>query len=88
VEEPVLERGEWVVHTRQLSYFSRLTDAGTFARLALVETHRRGVETAGQVGAVMDGAEWGQGFVDFHRPDAVRILDFPHGAGQGEVTRS
>jgi hypothetical protein len=79
VEEPVLEGGEWVVHTRQLSYFSRLTDSDTFARLALVETHRRGVETAGQVGAVMDGAEWGQGFVDFHRPDAVRILDFPHG---------
>lgn len=25
-----------------------------------------------------DGAEWIQGFVDCHRPDAVRILDFPH----------
>jgi hypothetical protein len=48
--------------------------------LALVETHRRGLEAAGQVAAVLDGAEWLQGFVDFHRPDAVRILDFPHGA--------
>lgn len=45
---------------------------------ALVETHRRGVETAGAVGAVTDGAEWCQSFVDFHRSDAVRILDFPH----------
>jgi hypothetical protein len=63
-----------------------LTDAKTFQRLALIETHRRGVETAGQVGAVTDGSEWCQGFVDFHRPDAVRILDFPHaGEHLGQV---
>ncbi len=74
------KRGEWVVHTQAVSYFSRLADNHTFERLALVETHRRGVETAGHVGAVLDGAEWLQGFVNFHRPDAVRILDFPHGA--------
>ena len=80
VAAPVREKGEWVVHTQAVSYFSRLADNHTFERLALVETHRRGVETAGQVGAVLDGAEWLQGFVNFHRPDAVRILDFPHGA--------
>lgn len=82
VAAPALDvkRGEWVVHTQAVSYFSRLADNHTFERLALVETHRRGVETAGQVGAVLDGAEWLQGFVNFHRPDAVRILDFPHGA--------
>jgi hypothetical protein len=80
--DPVLDakRGEWVVHMQALSYFSRLADNHTFERLALVETHRRGLEAAGQVAAVLDGAEWLQGFVDFHRPDAVRILDFPHGA--------
>ncbi len=81
VAEPVLEKGERVVHTRNLSYFSRLADADTFARLALVETHRRGVENAGQVAAVLDGAEWLQGFAGWHRPDALRILDFPHAAG-------
>lgn len=81
VGEPVQEQGEWVVHTRNLSYFSRLAEAETFNRLALAETHRRGVENAGQVGAVQDGAEWLQGFVDWHRPDAVRILDFPHAGG-------
>jgi hypothetical protein len=27
---------------------------------------------------VSDGAEWLQGVVDLHRPDAGRILDFPH----------
>lgn len=74
------EKEEWVIHTGELSYFSRMTDADTFGRLALVETQRRGVERAGQVGAVMDGAEWQQGFVDYHRPDAIRILDFPHAA--------
>lgn len=81
VAEPVLEKGEWVVHTRNLSYFSRRAEADTFTRLALVETHRRGVENAGRVGAVLDGAEWLQGFVNWHRADAVRILDFPHAGG-------
>jgi hypothetical protein len=80
VQPPVTEKGVQVMHTRNHSYFSRLTDADTFQRLALVETQRRGVETAQAVGAVTDGSEWIQGFVDYHRPDAVRILDFPHGA--------
>lgn len=31
--------------------------------------------------AVSDEAEWIRGFVDLHRPDAVRILDFPHALG-------
>jgi hypothetical protein len=78
VQPRVQERGEWVVHTRNLSYFSRKVTAEEFTRLALVEMQRRGVENAKKVGAVMDGAEWEQGFVDYHRPDAVRILDFPH----------
>ena len=30
--------------------------------------------------AVLDGAEWPQGFSDLHRPDAVRILDWRHAA--------
>lgn len=81
VGEPRQEKGEWVVHTQNLSYFSRQVTADDFDRLALVETHRRGVENAGRVGAVLDGAEWLQGLVDWHRPDARRILDFPHGAG-------
>jgi len=80
VGEPVLEKGEPIVHTTELSYFSRLAEAEEFERLALVETHRRGTETAHQVCAVTDGAEWEQGFIDSHREDAVRILDFSHAA--------
>ena len=78
VQPKVEERGEWVVHTRNLSYFSRKMTAEEFTRLALVEIQRRGVENAKQVGAVMDGSDWLQGFTDHHCPDALRILDFPH----------
>jgi hypothetical protein len=80
IEEAVQERGEWAVHSGQLSYFSRLTDSKAFEWLALGETHRRGVENARQVCAVTDGADWEQSFIDLHRPDAVRILDFAHAA--------
>jgi hypothetical protein len=73
--------GEPRVRTEELTYFSRRADHATFARLATVETQRRGMETAGVVCAVADGADWCQSFVDLHRPDAVRILDFPHAVG-------
>ncbi len=80
IQPPVLEHGEAVVHTTDLSYFSRLAEADTFSRLATVETHRRGTERAEIVCAVSDGAEWIQGFIDLQRHDAVRILDFSHAA--------
>jgi len=68
----------WEVHTKELSYFSRLADSATFTREATAELHRRGTFRAETVVAPMDGAEWQQRFLDHHRPDAVRILDFPH----------
>src|SRR5215210_657713 len=80
VQPPALEQGQPVVHTTDLSYFSRLADHETFTRLATVETHRRGVATAERVVAVNDGALWVQDFVDYHRPDALRILDWGHAA--------
>ena len=64
-----------------LSYFGRRADHEAFARWALAETHRRGTEAAGVVVAVSDGADWCQAFADYHRPDAVRILDFAHAVG-------
>lgn len=36
---------------------------------------------AGTVCGMLDGALWVQGFLDAHRPDAVRILDWPHAVG-------
>lgn len=81
VQPKVEEKGEWVVHTRNLSYFSRMVSSDEFTRLALVEVQRRGLENAKEVGAVMDGSDWLQGFADYHCPTAVRILDFPHAGG-------
>lgn len=69
------------VRSQAQTYFSRLTDAATFADLASVEVRRRGVDRAKEVAAVQDGADWLQSFVDGHRHDAVRILDFAHAAG-------
>ncbi|MGH2387920.1 MAG: ISKra4 family transposase [Chloroflexota bacterium] len=68
------------VCTRDLSYFSRLTDAATFTRQARVELYRRGTQTADLVAMVCDGSVWLQAIPDTYRPDAVRILDFPHAA--------
>src|SRR5713101_2961593 len=72
------QRGE--VCTQHLSYCSRLSEAASFVEAALIETQRRGLEGATEVCAVQDGAEWLQGLVDYHRADAVRILDFAHAA--------
>jgi hypothetical protein len=74
----VIQEADGTVRTTDLSYFSRRAEHTAFRRLALVETYRRGVGTAPEVVAVMDGADWLQRFIDFHRPDAIRILDFPH----------
>ena len=71
-------RGE--VCTQHLSYCSRLADVASFERATLLHTYRRGLERAAEVCAVQDGAEWLQGLVDYHRADAVRILDFAHAA--------
>jgi hypothetical protein len=72
------KRGE--VCTQHLSYFSSPSDAASFEQAALLETHRRGLERATEACAVQDGAQWLQGLVDYHRADAVRILDFAHAA--------
>jgi hypothetical protein len=65
---------------RELSYFARLAVAETCGRQALFELHRRGLAAARVVAAVQDGAPWLQGFVDLPRPDALRLLDWPHAA--------
>lgn len=72
---------EAIITTTHHSYFARLTDAERFADLASGEVTRRGVAQAHAVCAVQDGAPWLQTFVDSHRSDAVRILDFAHAAG-------
>ncbi len=77
-QEKLNAEGETEIHVGKLSYFSRLADASTFTHLAEVEIRRRQVREAEEVCAVMDGADWCQMFAEKHRPDAVRVLDFPH----------
>jgi hypothetical protein len=69
------------IRTTDLSYFSRVAGCHDFGEKATIETVRRGTPTAGTVCGVVDGAAWEQGFLDLQRPDAVRILDWPHAVG-------
>jgi len=80
VQPPTASPAGPLVHTTNVSYFSRRTESTTFGDLATLELHRRGIEGARRVGAVVDGASWCQSFVDLHAPEAVRILDFAHAA--------
>jgi hypothetical protein len=72
------QKGEIQVQTKDISYFSRSYRIREFERYALAELHRRGVDNAQRVVTVNDGSEWIQSFVDYHIPQAVRILDFRH----------
>jgi hypothetical protein len=73
-------KDEEQIVTSKLTYFARMADAATFADQASAEIRRRGIERAKEVCAIQDGAEWIQGFVQGHRHDALRILDFAHAA--------
>ena len=66
------------VHTQQVSYFSRLEPAEQFGRSAVYEWQRRGGANARRVVAVNDGAAWIQHFIDYHCPQATRVIDFAH----------
>ncbi len=57
VEQRSTAEGKQEVHVGHLSYFSRLTDAETFADLAEVEMRRRQVVQDEQVCAVTDGTD-------------------------------
>lgn len=69
------------VKTRNLSYFTRSYRIREFETFALAELARRGLDKAKTVVAVNDGAEWLQSFINYHCPQAVRIVDFAHALG-------
>ena len=75
------KKGRVQVKGKEISYFSRSYRAREFERYALAELQRRGIDNAEQVVTINDGAEWIQGFTDYHFPKAVRILDFSHAMG-------
>lgn len=67
-----------VTTTKNISYFSRVATAEAFTTSALYEWQRRGGENAERVVAVNDGALWIQTFIDYHAPQAIRVIDFAH----------
>lgn len=67
-----------ITQTERISYFSRVATAEAFSREALVEWDRRGGDKARTVVAVQDGAPWIQSFLDYHCPQAIRVIDFAH----------
>ncbi len=67
-----------VTKTAKISYYASADNAAQFSDKAIVEWHRRGVENANKVVAVNDGAAWIQAFIDYHCPDATRVIDFAH----------
>lgn len=64
--------------TSHISYFSRVETSEKFTQSALYEWQRRGGEHAQRVVAVNDGAPWIQSFIDYHCPQAIRVIDFAH----------
>ena len=58
VEQRLGKEGPAEAHTTDLTYFSRLADAGDFARGQRLLVYRTGLQTAGTVAAVGDGALW------------------------------
>lgn len=67
--------------TKEISYFARVETAQAFGRSALYEWQRRGGDNAKKVVSVNDGALWIQSFIDYHCPEATRILDMAHAQG-------
>ena len=66
------------IKTEDVSYFSRAAPADEFGRAALLEWQARGGDKAQRVVSVNDGAAWIQSFIDYHCPQAIRVLDFAH----------
>ena len=64
---------------RQLaSYAAGLEPAAAFGRRLALEAHRRGLDGAGRVAVLGDGAEWIWQLAAEHFPHAIQILDWFH----------
>lgn len=59
-------------------YVAGLEPAAAFGRRIAVEAHRRGVEGAGRVAVLGDGAAWIWTLAGEHFPHAIQILDWFH----------
>lgn len=60
------------------SYAAGLESAACFGQRLALEAHRRGLETAGMVAVLGDGAAWIWALAAEHFPTAVQIVDWFH----------
>jgi hypothetical protein len=60
------------------SYAAGLEPAAAFGRRLALEAHRRGLEGAGEVAVLGDGAAWIWGLAEEHFPAATCIVDWYH----------
>jgi hypothetical protein len=60
------------------SYAAGLEPAARFGQRLTLEAHRRGLERAGMVAVLGDGAEWIWNLAGEHFPTAVQIVDWFH----------
>ena len=72
------KEGQIKAKTDQISYFSRIEEAAQFCESSIYEWHKRGMDKASQIVAVNDGAIWIQHMIDYHCPEAIRVIDFAH----------
>lgn len=74
---PVRRRAgqEW---RERASYAAGLEPAERFGRRLALEAHRRGLETAGMIAVLGDGAAWIWVLAEEHFPGAVHIVDWFH----------
>ena len=60
------------------SYVASFETAAAFGPRLALEAHRRGIDAAGEVIVLGDGAEWIWNLADEHFPQATQILDWYH----------
>jgi hypothetical protein len=66
------------IRAHSLSYVTALTEAEPFGWHLWQEAARRGVQDAGEVVVVGDGAHWIWNLADLHFPGATQIVDWYH----------
>jgi hypothetical protein len=68
---------------QRASYVAGLEPAARFGQRLALEAHRRGLEGAGQIAVLGDGAEWIWQLAAEHYPQATPIVDWFHASERG-----
>jgi hypothetical protein len=72
------DEGKPVRDADSTTYFSQIGHLNDFSKLLYSEAVKRGVDYAGQVVVIGDGAKWIWNIADINFPNAVQIIDLYH----------